>query len=93
MSMIITGKEKPYFCDNCPIKSDCSAANKEPYLRDPFCHLKSVDGLIKKMESCMQSHIELAGSEDSTVDITRELALAGAYSHCIHVIKEYCEIE
>lgn len=93
MAVIVTGMDMPESCKRCPIRYDCyrwirylqtqttTACN--PQMEG--CPLKSVDGLIKKIEQ-QQKVISLLKGLSGAEEMK-------GMNDCIKIIKEYCGME
>ena len=83
MSMIVTGMEMPKFCGECNASGTgvCRkwvSVKELGSKRSELCPLKSVDGLIEKLNEC-------ADNKSTGEQVGIDLA--------IDVIKEYCGME
>ena len=94
MAVIIEGMQMPGSCRECEWRKKCPHWNrrslwKEEYMRKRAddCHLKSVDGLIEKMQSCFITHGQVIEGEFFSDDAENyNLGLEKA----IEIIREYC---
>ena len=92
MSVIVTGMDMPTACKDCEYPNcDYYKAewcrhgdNSINYMtaKSDDCTLKSIDGLIEKIEQRKSSFLE-----------TGNWLEAGECMNLIHIIKEYCEVK
>ena len=101
MSVIITNRNKPKDCLHCWNHYDCDYYLAEPVegYMDKNCPLKSVDGLIEKMQSEISKlrdyNTKLNQESDyySTPEIQNVSGNIKGLLRAIEIIKEYCGME
>ena len=97
--VIVTGMEMPDCCAECVIKDCCTSPyrivngidNKFEYCewkRAKDCHLKSVEGLIEKINEMKP----FDNDKDKVVWIDAKPVPMVCLSDVIEIIKEYCEV-
>ena len=95
MSVIITGIDMPKSCEECPIayftegcyRDECQATKSEiMYAKQILsdCPLKTVEGLIAKIESNIQ---------ETTPNCMKNRDFNAGLYIAIEIIKKYCEVE
>lgn len=79
MSVIVTGMDMPKNCKECRKESSHEIVGMDCILlHHTDCPLKSIDGLIERMENMK--------------DIPDQGTWRAAIDECIATVKEYCEV-
>ena len=61
--------------------------------RHPDCPLKSVDGLIEKINHCVDRKLSIALGCNDLNERQKHMEAVNAYQRCISIIKEYCGMD
>lgn len=103
MRVIVTGKKMPnqwndcrfnYECECCLIDAVCSDEMSENGVDRPhFCPLKSIDGLIDRIEQAKQYKGESGNPHIDVHDVGLDRYFDLGLDKAIKIIKEYCEVE
>ena len=90
MSVIVTGMDMPKYCGSCDMSGTgvcrkwmCLTSFEIGKKRAEDCSLKSIDGLIEKVEQLKKS----------CANDSYGKCMANAISNVEKLIKEYCEVE
>lgn len=93
MSVILTGMDMPNMCGRCKLwdidRKICTRlvqTNEDKMTRRNDCPVKSVDGLIEKME-------KFGGHEKKSVYKNLNPSYVQGLKDAIKMVKEYCEQE
>ena len=107
MTMILVDK-LPQNCGECPLSWPDNYFSENPPLRCNFvyammglneskrhedCPLKSVDGLIEKLNHCVDRKLSFTLACNDLNERQKHMGAVDIYRRCISIIKEYCEME
>ena len=97
MSIIVTGMDMPKYCGSCDMSGTgvcrkwmCLTSYEMGKKRAEDCSLKSIDGLIDKINSkkIYKGRAYYSDMHDADMDKIHDIALDKA----IKIIKEHCEV-